>query len=487
MSIKEELKYSLIENGSRSCVVIGDSDYSYTDVAQIINSLNQSLKDYTVIAFESTKDIYSYACILYCILNDKVFVPVSSDQPVERVCYILNGSRAEIFFTDTTPEGYQGNVISKSSVHTHLDDATESDVITSSNGHNDLSYILYTSGSTGHPKGVKIGRQSLSTFINNIQKDIDIKPDDRISQFYELIFDVSIQDIMLSVLSGATLVVCTDSDKLFPHRFIADKRITVWSSVPSALTALIDRLYRSSVSLPELRISIFAGEALSPEFVRKWAKICTSSQIFNLYGPTETTIGICWTELTEENIKNGDVSIGVPPQDHKYHLEDDSGNPSQSKGELIIEGSQVAIGYTSGDMKGFHSGGSARSYRTGDIVEFRNNKLYYLGRKDSQLKVRGYRIDLRDVEENLRKLCNFSDIHVVSPELRRVRILVAVSESQSVIDTLRATDSPLPGYMKPDKYIAIDNIPKTLSGKTDKKKLTRLIEKKINGESNERY
>ncbi len=487
MDIKEKLKLSLLSGGGKECIVIGDEAYSYDDVLAKINAMDTILSEYSVIGFESRKDIFSYVCILYCVLNDKTFVPVSLAQPMERVIYILNTSKAEALISDGDLVGYDGRVISRSLLYSTESLTDGKSLAISGKNRNDIAYILYTSGSTGLPKGVKVGRESLNLFIENIRKDIKVYPDDRVSQFYELIFDVSIQDIFLALLSNATLVVCENKDRLFTYRFIQEKRISVWSSVPSAVSTFIDRIYRSSLKLPALRISIFAGEALSPELVRKWASICESSEIFNLYGPTETTIGICWTKLSDQEIINGDIPIGLPAPGHTFYLKEDEGGQTKSGkfGELVIEGKQVAFGYISSDSGGFYYNGKSRGYSTGDIVEIREGKMYYLGRRDSQVKLRGYRIELNDVEENLRIKSGYSELYAIVMHEGGVELLVIVSESSEVINRLKRTQGVLPEYMKPDRYVAVENIPRTLSGKTDRNKLIGIVNEIWNGDLND--
>ncbi len=464
------MQRSFTEYPDRDCLVIDGVHYSYEEVARKISALHSSLKNCRIVCLSSEKSLETYLIILCCLMNGIAFSPVSLDQPIDRIVFILNQIKPDIFITK---DGFDKEinicrVIKKSQIgNVELD-------VDSGLMNNDIAYVLFTSGSTGIPKGVLISRANLDSYAVNVLKDIKIKSTDRVSQFFDLTFDVAIHDIVTSIASGASLYVLGEKERLFPLRYIEKNKITVWFSVPSYMNAYVDQ-FGTDKQLESIRISIFAGEALSAAFLKKWAKIARSSQIYNLYGPTETTIGICWAEIFDHHIDQGEIPIGLPPGDHHYKIE---AVPGEDAGELIVYGPQVSVGYTDElQNAGRYVMGpnNQRGYRTGDKVKMNDGLLYYVGRKDNQVKVKGFRIELEDVEEVLKKATGILDIYCCVAKTDKFNKVVVVTSSNEHRDKIKENIFSLPEYMIPDEIISISHIPRTQSGKIDRKALSNIF------------
>lgn len=487
IDIRTSIMNNLMTDMDRDCLYVDGRYYSRKDICQCINKIDEICHDKRVVAFSSTKDIASYAIIIYCIIFQKTFVPVSMDQPEKRLEYMFNDTRPDVIFCDESTN--LGNSVKKSDIAPKAEDECILS-IRSSGLTTDNAYILFTSGSTGNPKGVLVSYSNLNAYINNVIQTMRVRAEDRVSQFFDLTFDVSIHDIVTSFVAGACLYSIPDGDRYFPNHFINTHKLTVWFCVPSFVNLLLDQ-FSGRFKFPTLRLSIFAGEALSAEFLRKWRKVAPGSDIYNLYGPTETTIGICWAKINDSDIESNAIPIGKVAPGHSYELLNDSeqsdgGTESDvsggNRGILVVYGPQVTRGYINRDVShsGFiEPGVRGRGYHTGDAVELKNGQLYYLGRSDNMVKVRGVRIELQDVEENVRSQLNVVNVFAAVANDKAKPLLVLCSDSEKVIHRLKSEDLDLPSTMIPDRVVLVPEIPRGRSGKIDRKMLTSMVSETI--------
>ena len=339
-----------------------------------------------------------------------------------------------------------------------------------------LAWVVFTSGSTGRPKGVLVPHRGTGGLAAGIAGTFAAAPSDRVLQFASLSFDASLFEIILALGAGATLVVERQAD-LLPGadltRLLARRRVTIGVLSPSALSAM------ASGDLPDLASVVFAGEASSPELVARWGRDHT---VFNAYGPTETTIAATlgpWAGT-------GGLPLGRPVPGTRIHLLDRylSPVPPNCPGEMYIGGAGVARGYAEQPdhtaeryvPDPFSDEPGARMYRTGDLARFRNGPdgptLEFLGRVDDQVKLRGFRIEPREVAAALAAYPGVRDAVVI---LRRDG-----AGGEGLVGYL-ATDHPppvaklrdflrerLPEYMLPAAYVFLPALPLTRSGKVDR-------------------
>jgi amino acid adenylation domain-containing protein len=354
-----------------------------------------------------------------------------------------------------------------------------------------VAYTMFTSGSTGEPKGVPIRHRNLAAFLAACVDRYEAGPGSRLSQTFELTFDPSVFDMFVSWCSGAALVVPQADEILAPARFVNDFAITHWYSVPSVIS-LAGRLRGLRPgSMPGLRWSLFAGEQLTLAQARAWADAAPRSTLENLYGPTELTVTCVGHRLPADRSAWPQTSNGTVPIGRAYpHLQAvllDPDGHAGDEGELCVRGPQRFHGYIdpADDAGRFlvHEDGATRPhqgrpaadswYRTGDQVRVEAGELVHLGRLDDQIKISGYRIELGEIETALRRHPAVADVVVLGrPAEAGETVLHAVYTGAPAPDEeLTALLRDLPWYMRPNHFHFRAELPVNVHGKTDRRRL----------------
>lgn len=358
----------------------------------------------------------------------------------------------------------------------------------------DLAYILYTSGSTGDPKGVMIAHRTVLTFINWCHETFQITPDDRVTSHAPLHFDLSTFDIYVTIKAGGTVVLVPEKLSIFPVQIVQllqQERITVTYLVPSILSMMVNYGQLDSHNLTALRLVLFAGEVFPVKFLRRLVAAVPQADYYNLYGPTETNVCMYYKvqprDLAPDQTQP--VPIGVACANIEVFAVGDQGqlviNPGQ-KGELWVRGSCVAQGYWGDPEKTarnfvrnpYQPHFDEVAYRTGDIVVLDGLNWRYVGRRDHMIKSRGYRIELGEIEATLYAHAGVKEAVVVAvpDELigNRLKAFVVPMEGNSLtVKELRAYCSKhLPGYMVPESMEFLSELPKTSTGKVNRPLLT---------------
>ncbi|MET8944522.1 amino acid adenylation domain-containing protein [Streptomyces sp. NPDC004542] len=365
-------------------------------------------------------------------------------------------------------------------------------------GPDDLAYILFTSGSTGRPKGVPIAHRNVSAYLGHVIPRYELGPGARVSQTFDLTFDPSVYDMFAAWGSGATLVVPGRKDLLSPVRFVNRMRITHWNSVPSVASIALRLRALKPGSMPTLRWSLFCGEALMLTHAEAWRAAAPASTLENIYGPTEMTV--TWTEFRlpargEDwpRPANGTVPIGTPYPGQEHLVVGEDGRPAPD-GELCVRGSQRFPGYLDpadnigrflsfdGDRAVPYDGArpltAAHWYRTGDRVTTLDGELVHLGRLDHQLKIRGYRVELGEIESALLAQTGVVEAVVAAVHGPDGEVELAAVYTGSTRDTeglLARLRERLPAYMVPSSLTALDALPLNANGKVDRGALTALL------------
>lgn len=346
------------------------------------------------------------------------------------------------------------------------------------------AYVLFTSGSTGQPKGVIVRHRNVTRYVDNLLSVYPILEGDRVSQTFDLTFDLSVHDMFVTWAVGATLVVYPTAALAAPVPYTQKQRVNVWFSVPS-LAALIDSMRQAEPgSLSQLRLSFFCGEKLSWNTFRAWKTLAPASRIVNLYGPTETTIAITHFEvpadLSDSQCHRGVVPIGRPLPGQGVELTTQDATPAapSQTGELWLWGDQLSGGYLGEPQltsERFVTVGNRSLYRTGDLAQLgADGVLQFVGRDDGQVKIMGYRVELGEVEHALLQASGAP--HAVADvttrdgitELYAVLPAACAQDKRRIRETLKAT---LPSYMVPRRFVFIDSFPHNASGKLDRKQL----------------
>jgi amino acid adenylation domain-containing protein len=352
-----------------------------------------------------------------------------------------------------------------------------------------LAYIEFTSGTTGLPKGVMVPARAVNHYMQVMQDWFALTPDDRTAETCDITFDLSVHNMFWTWSAGAALFVMTPLQMVAPARFIRDRAITNWLSVPSIIALMRQNRTLLPDSLPSLRLSFFCGEALPVGAARAWQAAAPNSRVDNLYGPTEATIACLRQPVIEpiaETPARAIVAIGAAYPGMAACIFDTNHQrvPARTPGEIALSGAQLADGYFGQpDLteSRFPMIDGQRWYLTGDLgVEDDKGVFHHLGRIDNQVKVQGNRIELEEIEMHLRAASGSDHVAAVAWPLvdGAAKGIVGFSTDaktgeEAIKDHLR---HHLPGYMIPSAIHAVHDLPLNGNGKVDRKALLALLD-----------
>jgi amino acid adenylation domain-containing protein len=455
------------------------------------------------------KSVDAVAALLGTLKAGAAYVPVDPGAPAARGAYILHNCAVKVVIVEAALADKLGAELAGlgamptmivvaeeraggTGLRTALDAADEQAMapttLSIGNQPQDLAYILYTSGSTGQPKGVMLSHENAVTFVDWCSETFAPTAADRFSSHAPFHFDLSILDIHVCLKHGATLVLVGEEiGKDAPRlaQLIADERISIWYSAPSilALLAQFGNLARHDYSA--LRQVLFAGEVFPVKHLRALCELLPKPRYCNLYGPTETNV-CTWYEvpLPIPSERSTPYPIGkVCSHLRACVLNEEGATVARgSEGELAISGPGVMQGYWAlpeQTARGFFNADDGTAwYRTGDIVSEAEDACYtYLGRRDRMVKRRGYRVELGEIEAGLYRHAKIKEAAVLAfaDEQAGVSITAFLSSHEekrpSLIEIKRFCAENLPLYMIPDEFVWFDSLPKTSTDKIDYQRL----------------
>lgn len=475
---------------SRNAFCINEEHYTYAQFGQCVSKVRSRL---TKTNYSNTKvglvindDLETYASIVALWLEGDCYVPLHPGWPLERCQDICEQVELDLILDPSEQTRYEGvRVINTSTLE------YEQDCLTPKEGVSDeeLAYILFTSGSTGVPKGVQLTRRNIAAFMDSFwQTGINITPDDRCMQVFDLTFDVSVQSYLVALTRGACVytVPYGQVKYLYAASLIQEQHITFGAMAPSMLTYL--RPYFDEFDASSMKACILTAEACPVDLMEAWYGCAKNTEIYDFYGPTEATIYCTYYKLTRggENLSlNGIISIGKPLANVQAIIirEDGSLVEGQEKGELCVAGDQVTPGYWKNDEKNassFFVRDEVRYYHTGDLCYWHESgNIMYSGRIDQQAKIQGFRVELGEIEHHARQFYS-NERRVMAIAFQNAQNLTEIAlfvESQAedtkpLIDYLR---SKMPHYMIPTRILFEPSFPLNKSEKVDRNALKNKI------------
>jgi len=429
-----------------------------------------------------------YVALFALLKAGAAYVPLDANHPPERLRFILSDAGAALVVTHLRLAdrltGSETPTVALESAGAEIDAQDESPLQGPEQPDADdaLCYVLYTSGTTGQPKGVAVAHPSICNFARVSAESYGFGPGDRVYQGMSIAFDFSIEEIWTPLVAGATLVPNAAPTSLFGDElaeFLEERSVTCFCCVPTLL-ASIER------DLPKLRVLLIGGEACPPALVRRWAR--PGRRLLNSYGPTETTVTASLGVLAPEK----PVTIGRPLPTYSIVILDPKREVALAlgeAGEIGIAGVGVAEGYLNrpeltqakfiDDFLGLPNNPSGRIYRTGDLGRVdKDGEIEYLGRIDTQIKLRGYRIELTEIESVLLEIPEIAQVVVTTfepePGARELVAYYSVKhgaptpDRSAIAALMRAR---LPGYMTPAYLEHLPFIPTLVSNKADRTQL----------------
>ncbi|ALC19242.1 peptide synthetase [Streptomyces pristinaespiralis] len=451
----------------------------------------------TVVAVAVPRSAGALVALLGVLKAGAAYLPVDVDHPAERVRYMLadSGARAVVVTEESWARLPEQDGIAPVLLRPHGADGQDDEPALPADVHPDsAAYLMYTSGSTGRPKGVVVTHAAVVAQLSWAAQRFGFGPGERVLHQYSTGFDPSVQEIFAPLLTGGTVVIAKADghrDPAYLTGLIRREQVTNLDLVPSLYSALLAEDGPGDPWWTGLRRAFSGGEALPAPLAGRWLER-TGVPLFNVYGPTEAVIQVTSWEAGPEQDEESTVPIGRAVWNTGLYVLDRYLRPvaEGEPGELYIAGAQLARGYhgraaltaerfvadpfrgPAGPLPDGVPGG--RMYRTGDIVQFRGDGvLTYVGRTDHQVKIRGNRVELGEIEARLREVPAVGDVVVVPrDDDRGVKHLVAyltpAAGAALDIETVRASlGASLPAPMVPSRFVALDALPLTPGGKVD--------------------
>lgn len=467
--------------------------------------LAKEIKKGDVVAIFNEKSFYAWSLMLACLKVGAIYTNLDTTSPWPRLQKILNTCLPKIIFFDVE------NTPVKNELNNHFPDIPVMQLHQESfrqslhaiDGNNlqqtgeitgtDPAYIMFTSGSTGFPKGAVMSHSNVLNFIQWGRQTFEVTTEDIFTNANPVYFDNSVFDFYTSIFNGATLVplaheLVKNARQLV--QAINDSKCTIWFSVPSLLVYLLTTKALSKNDFGSIRSIAFGGEGFPKNKLRQLFNLFAERiTLYNVYGPTECTC-ICSSYIISSNDFNNMnelAPLGFMAPNVGYEILSPQGT-NKNLGELALSGSCVGLGYYNDAEKtaqSFVQNGNSpffnRMYKTGDIVErAKNGYLHFRGRADNQVKHMGYRIELEEVEAAFNTLAYINEAGVVyekiSEDLGQLIAFVSLSEaSKDVVHILDDIKNLLPAYMVPRKIKILEILPKNSNGKIDRKQLAQLL------------
>ena len=396
---------------SKIALCSNGKEYTYKELGEYATSvkkelLRKNIKTADIVAIELKKGIWQIASVLGVLLAGGTYLPVDIGQPRNRKNKIELDAQAKFIITsnknidllDCAEKIYVEDMV--------VADALEVEVLNTNT--NQAAYIIYTSGTTGNPKGVVISHASAMNTINDVIRRYNITKNDSVLGISNLAFDLSVFDIFGIFAVGGKLVLPTDEKNVSEWgTLLLENQITIWNSVPAQMQMLLSYLEAEKKrKVEKLRLIMLSGDWIPVQLPKRMKQIFGNSRMISLGGATEASIWSIAYEINPDYVYEKSIPYGIPLSNQKFYILDDEMRecPDWVKGRIYISGKGLALGYFKDDSLTcrkfvFHKELEERLYDTGDMGRYRTDGVIeFLGREDYQVKIRGHRVELNEVE-----------------------------------------------------------------------------------------
>ena len=486
MKLFINLQEVIYKHLDRNAFFINETFYSYADLAKVITKIRISIRANTgasekIIGLITNDDIETYAAIFAVWFEGKAYVPLSTDTPKERNESVIKQAGI-ITILDSSEKPF---IPELKIIETKKLPETDIDLKSENIADDELAYMLFTSGTTGVPKGVPINRANLTGIIDALDAmKFDIDENDRCLQMSELTFDVSITSFLFPLLKGAC-VYTIPKGKIkysYVYKLMDEQKLTVAQLVPSLLNYL--RPYFDEMDFPEVKYSLLTAEALPLDLAIDWKRCVPNAVIINLYGPTENTVWSTYYvfEREKENKSyNGMLSIGKATEGTGTIIIDENNKllPAGEKGELCLCGVQLTPGYWKNEEKNKeaffnieYNQQPTRFYKTGDLCSMdESGDILYMGRIDFQAKIQGFRVELSEIEFHCKAFLQKTNAVAVAIQNKNGNTEIGLAIESKEFDTgelINYMKTKMPAYMLPTQVIFEQEFPLNSNGKIDR-------------------
>ncbi|MDH7446562.1 AMP-binding protein [Aquimarina sp. 2201CG14-23] len=496
MEFVRKIQESIAKHPDNNVLCIKGVFYSYRDFALEISKIRLAIKSTIeesekLVGLVTNDDIQTYASIVALWLEGKAYVPVNPEVPLERNRKVFELTAAKYVIDSSEVSVYDEYTVIASAL---LED-TEINLTPKELQGDQIAYILFTSGTTGLPKGVPITFENIQGLVDAVdaEPEFNLVPSDRCLQMFELTFDFSVVTYLFPLLAGSCMYTIPKGaiKYFYIFKLIKEQKLTVLTMVPSIINYL--RPYFPEINAPDVRYCSFGGGALHSDIAKEWSECLPNCKIFNYYGPTEFTVysGFYpYHKDTNHKAHNGIIAIGTPQKGVSYLIVDEDNNevPLLTTGELCLGGVQVTPGYWKNEERNAQSfftrkenGINVRYYKTGDLCfKDQEGDFLYVGRADFQVKIRGYRVELAEIEFHA---MTKSDKKVsmialdITNSLGNAELGLAIEseefDTEEIFDYMKAK---MPAYMIPMHVRFVKEFPHSINGKVNRKELKRYFE-----------
>jgi len=509
---------------ARTALVIGEAEFTYPQFAEIAGRVATWLRDRTPrhtaggggingnhattgprVGILAARSIETYAGIVGAAWAGGTYVPLNPKQPASRLSFVIERAQLDAIIVDDrgakrleklralaprnvlAPQGW-----------TELEQLPPA-LPPAAVAPDHAAYIIFTSGTTGVPKGVVVNASNIAHTLACAAEMYKVTPDDRFWQFFDTTFDPSIMEMFACWAGAAALHVVPETKMMAPGGFIRQHGITVTHAVPSLVLMMQKLKQLEPGSLPAVRLSLFGGEGVPVSSLRAWQEAAPNAIIENQYGPTEAAVGCVRHRFAEPPVETpgrGTLAIGRPfPGMHAAIVAENDPEKFLSAGqpgELALAGPQLAAGYLGDEAQtarrfrilNHPQLGKTRWYLTGDSAYLdEQGLLHCLGRIDNQVKVLGHRVELEEIEAHLRAVCKTEAVAAVAWPLVNgnpagIVAFVSGAAVDPAVDVREAMKNRVPIYMVPSRVHALDALPLSTNGKVDRQGLRTMLDEK---------